>query len=173
MIIYFIRHGETEWNKKKITQGHQDSPLTLKGKNNAEKLGRILRNKNIEIIYSSDLGRCIETSNIINKWLKVKIVKAKELRERNFGDFNGQPDKKVKKILNLKDLDEKAPNGESFNDQKKRVALFIKKLFAKKFKKILLVVHDGTARAILGHSMSVDKIYSIEENNKIKIRDNF
>lgn len=185
MIIYFVRHGETEWNKKRIVQGHKDSPLTPKGRINAERLGRILRDKNIEIIYSSDLGRCVQTSKIINRGLKVKMIKVKELRERNFGDFNGRPDRKVREKLDLNSPDEKAPNGESFNEQKKRVVSFIKKLFAKKFKKILLVIHDGTARAILSEyyntnfnskkcDTSDDIIYSIEvNNNKIKIWTNF
>ncbi|MFH1401756.1 MAG: histidine phosphatase family protein [Parcubacteria group bacterium] len=177
MIIYFVRHGETEWNKKKIVQGHKDSSLTLKGRRNAEKLGRILRTKNIEIIYSSDLGRCVQTSKTINRWLKVKVIRAKELRERNFGDFNGLPNRKVKEMLDLNNPDERAPNGESFNGQKKRVISFIKKLAEKKFKKILLVIHDGTARAILSEhynakfnskrcDTSDDKIYSIKINNK-------
>ena len=179
MIIYFVRHGETEWNKKEIVQGHKDSPLTLRGRNNAEKLGRILRDKNIEIIYSSDLGRCVQTSKVINKWLKVKIIKTKELRERNFGDFNGRPNRKVKETLDLNNPDEKAPNGESFNEQKKRAVSFIQRLFAKKFKKNLLVIHDGTARAILSErydanfnskkcDTSTGMVYSIEANNRIK-----
>lgn len=173
MIIYFVRHGETEWNKKKIVQGHQDSPLTKKGINNAEKLGKSLHNKNIEIIYSSDLGRCIRTAEIINKWLKVKLIKTEKLRERNFGAFSGKPNTEVEKALNLNNLDEKAPNGESFNELKERVALFIKKLSTKKFKKILLVIHDGAARAILSEyckvnfnseecDTSADKIYKIK-----------
>lgn len=149
MIIYFVRHGETEWNKKEILQGWKDSPLTQKGIKNAERLGKILRDKNIEIIYSSDLGRCVQTSEIINKWLKVKIIKTKKLRERNFGDLGGLPNKEVEKMLDFKNLDEKAPNGESLNQLKNRVVLFIKKLFDKKFKTILLIVHDGTAKAIL------------------------
>ncbi len=32
MKIYFVRHGETEWNVKKIFQGVKDSPLTTLGK---------------------------------------------------------------------------------------------------------------------------------------------
>lgn len=173
MIIYFIRHGETEWNKKKIVQGHRDSPLTIKGLNNAKKLGKFLCDKNIEIIYSSDLGRCIQTGEIINQWLKVKLFKTKKLRERNFGKLNGHPNKEVSEKLNLQDADEKAPDGESFNELKERVISFIKKLFPKKFKKILLVIHDGTARAILSEyykvnfnskkcNTSTNKIYKIK-----------
>lgn len=143
MMIYFVRHGETEWNKKEILQGHKDSPSTIKGINNAEKLGKILRDKKIEIIYSSDLGRCVQTAEIINRWLKVKIIKTKELRERNFGDLNGS-------LLN------------------------------KKFKKVLIVTHDGPVRAMLSEyynanfnskkcDTSVGIIYSIEvNNNKMK-----
>ena len=179
MIIYFVRHGETEWNKKEILQGHKDSHLTIKGINNAEKLGKILRDKNIEVIYSSDLGRCIQTAEIINKELKLKIVRTSKLRERNFGDLNGKPNVRVKKALNLKDADEKAPNGESFNNMKKRVVAFIGSLPNKKYKKVLLITHEGPARVILSKyfntnfnskkcETSVAVIYSIEANNNKK-----
>ncbi len=172
MIIYFVRHGETEWNKKRILQGHKDSPLTAKGINSAEKLAKLLCNKNIEIIYSSNLGRCLQTSKIINKWLKLKIIKTKKLRERDFGDLNGYPNKEVIQKLDLKDAGERAPKGESFNELRKRVVLFIKRISAKKFKNILLVIHDGISRAILSDyykadfnskkcDTSADKIYKI------------
>jgi len=180
MIIYFTRHGETIWNKKRILQGFKDSSLTSRGIRSAEKKGKILNKKDIEIIYSSDLGRCLRTAKIINKWLKSKLIKAKQLRERNFGNFNGYPDKKIKKLLNLDNPAEKAPHGESFNEQKNRVLLFLKKLSTKKYKKVLLIIHDGTARAILSEyyktnfssqkcDTSNDKIYSMEiYNDKLK-----
>ena len=66
MILYIIRHPETKHNIQQITQGHKDSPLTNKGKKQAEALGKRLKNKDISKIYSSDLGRCMQTSKIIN-----------------------------------------------------------------------------------------------------------
>ena len=51
---------------------------------------------------------------------------------------------------------EQAPNGESFNKLKKRVISFIKKLSAKKFQKVLLVIHEGGARAILSDYYQVN-----------------
>lgn len=149
MIIYFVRHGETIWNKKGLLQGHKDSPLTLKGKNTAERKGKALNKENIEIIYSSDLGRCVQTSEIINQRLRIELIKTPELRERDFGNLNGQTNKKVREKLDLSDLNERAPNGESFNQLKKRVIAFIQSFANKKFQKILLVLHDGSARAIL------------------------
>lgn len=73
MLIYIVRHPETEYNKKGLTQGHGDSLLTQQGVEIAKKLGESLEDKNIQKIYSSDLGRCIQTSKIINKFLNVKI----------------------------------------------------------------------------------------------------
>lgn len=119
MIIYLTRHGETGWHKKGLLQGHKNSPLTVRGKKSAEKKGKILSKENIEIIYSSDLGRCVQTSKIINKYLRTKIIKTSKLRERNFGDLNGKSNKEVREKIDLSDPDEKAPNGESFNELKK------------------------------------------------------
>ena len=179
MTIYFVRHGETIWNKKGILQGHKNSPLTYKGIKSAKKKGKVLNKKGIEVIYSSDLGRCFQTAEIINKFLGVKIVKTRQLRERDFGNLNGKPDEMIKKILDLSNPKEKAPNGESFNDLRKRVIAFINKIPSNKFNNVLLVIHDGTARAILSKfynvafnskkcSTSENIIYSIEKNNKIK-----
>lgn len=149
MLIYFVRHGETEWNKKGIIQGHKDSPLTQKGKITAKKQAKILKDKNIEIIYTSDLGRCVQTAGIINKKIEVKIIKTRQLRERNFGLLNGKPAKEIRKKLNLSDSDEVAPKGESFNQMKERVLDFIKLLTRKKQNNVLLITHDGATSAIL------------------------
>ncbi|MBU2539882.1 histidine phosphatase family protein [Patescibacteria group bacterium] len=180
MIIYFLRHGETEWNKKKILQGQKDSPLTLKGKKSAEKKGKILEKKRVDIIYTSDLGRCVQTAQIINRRLKLRMIKVKQLRERNFGDLNGRPNKEIKRMLDLNNSDEKAPNGESFNELKNRAVSFFKKLAVEKYSKVLLVIHDGTARAILSEyyntnfnshqcETSASAIYFLEAHgNKLK-----
>lgn len=149
MNIYFVRHPETQWNKAGILQGHKDSSLTPDGEDEAKKLGELLKIKNIEIIYSSDLGRCIQTAEIINSFINKEIVKVLELRERNFGDLNGRPNSEVREILNLSDPNQLAPNGESFNQMRMRVLKFVQSLSAKNFKNILLVTHEGVTRAIL------------------------
>lgn len=158
MIVYFTCHGETEWNKKGILQGHKDSKLTKKGRLSAERKGKSLRNKNVEIIYSSDLGRCLETSKIINKCLKLKIIKTSKLREMNFGDFNGKPNKKFLKEFDLKDIYKKTPNGESVYEFEKRVKSFIKILSKKHFEKVLLVTHYGVVNTILKYFKEKSKI---------------
>ncbi len=147
MILYIVRHPETEFNKRGIIQGHADSSLTEKGRRTAEKLGEWLKDKEIAKIYSSDLGRCLETSRIINQQLKVKIIQKKELRECNFGDFNGRSATIIRKNFDLKDANLVLPRGESFNQMRKRVLEFIWRL--KEEKPILIVAHEGCLRAIL------------------------
>lgn len=160
MIVYLVRHGETVMNKKGVTQGHKDSPITSRGMESAENHGKLLSKENIEIVFSSDLGRCVQTAEIINNYIKKELIKTPELRERDFGLLNGQPDKRVVRELDLSNPDEIAPNGESFNQMKNRVLEFIKSLADKDFNKVLLITHEGPVRAILS------EYYGVEFNSK-------
>ena len=66
--IYFLRHGQTEWNAIKRLQGHLDSPLTGTGRGHAAAQGRLLTSvfeANPDIpIFASPLGRVRETVQI-------------------------------------------------------------------------------------------------------------
>jgi len=84
-LIYIVRHGETEWNLMGKQQGHMDSPLTDRGTQQANALANGLINRGIEFIYSSDLGRAMETAKIINTSLDLSIQTDKRLRERHLG----------------------------------------------------------------------------------------
>jgi probable phosphoglycerate mutase len=156
MIIYVVRHGETVWNKKGIIQGHKDSPLTMRGIRSAGKLGKMLIKEAITLIYSSDLGRCVQTADIINKQLNVRLTKTAKLREQNFGDYNGKLNKWVRKRIDIGDPDVKSPNGESFNQMKTRILRFVYSLADQDHGKALLVTHDGPLKAIMSEYYSVD-----------------
>ena len=84
-----LRHAETEWNKQKRIQGHSDSPLTAAGKASANHWGSILKTFPIDRIISSDLGRVIETTQTINRHLKLPIIEEMRLREQYWGQWEG------------------------------------------------------------------------------------
>ena len=147
MTIFLVRHPETEYNKKNMVQGHKDSPLTGKGRKLAKELGKKLSGKGIKKIYSSDLGRCMETSQLINKTLNIKIIPKKEIRERNFGEYNGIKNSILRKKLNLKDATKIAPKGESFNQMGSRTWKFLEAIKTKD--SILIVTHEGPTRSII------------------------
>ena len=92
--LYFCRHGETEANAKGIITGSTETPLTGKGRSQAELAGRHAKNLEIDHIICSPLGRAHETAMIIAKEIGFPIEKI-ELNslfvERHFGEMEGQP----------------------------------------------------------------------------------
>jgi len=58
MRLILVRHGETEENVAKITQGHMPSKLTKQGIEQAKKLALRLKDEKIDKIFVSDLKRC-------------------------------------------------------------------------------------------------------------------
>ncbi|MBI2583906.1 MAG: histidine phosphatase family protein [Candidatus Aenigmarchaeota archaeon] len=150
LICYLVRHGETEWNLKKIHQGHMDSPLTDKGKEDAEEKGKILQNRGIKIIYSSDLGRASQTAEIINSFLHLPVSYISKLRERNFGVCNGRPAAEVEKALgDFWDLNKAPQGGENLHQIRDRALSFITELERKETGPVLIVTHEGPTRIVL------------------------
>ena len=149
--IIAVRHGETEWNYAELQQGHLDSPLTENGINQAHSLAKGLLNRNIEIIYSSDLGRALQTAQIIANKLSLGINQEPMLRERNLGIMQGLTKKEFEnkfpdeyKKLQSKDPDYVLPNGESARERYNRSVKCIEKIAnSNQGKTVLVVTHGG------------------------------
>lgn len=156
MKFYVVRHPWTESNVKRITQGWADSPLVSQGIEMAEKLGEFLKDKSILKIYTSDLGRCVQTSKIINKRLNVETVKVSDLREQNLGNFNGVHKDIIKKEFDENDHSAIPLNGESFLQMKERVLNYIKNNLPIGKNNILVVTHTGCFQSILSDSLNED-----------------
>ena len=87
--LYLVRHGQTYWNANGMLQGHCNSNLTEEGIRQAKLLGEKLGDVDFEVIYSSDLGRAIETAEILKGLRNQEIVLEKSLREMGFGKVQG------------------------------------------------------------------------------------
>src|SRR5262245_33677433 len=85
-----VRHGETDWNKKKLIQGQTNISLNETGEKQAKKIATKFKEINFDLAFSSDLLRAKRTTEIIalEKHLAVETTKA--LRERTFGKLEGQ-----------------------------------------------------------------------------------
>ncbi len=99
MKIYITRHGETEWNRLGRMQGWENSRLTEKGIENAKKLGESLKTADIGCIYSSPLGRAVETAEYIRGEGNIKIIFNESLREMCFGVWEGMMYSDIKEIF--------------------------------------------------------------------------
>ncbi len=103
-IIYYVRHGETDWNAELRFQGQQDIPLNPKGQQQANENGRKLSDllgkaEGLEFI-SSPLGRARETMERIRGEMGLPVVEysiEKRLIEVSYGDLEGttQPEMKA------------------------------------------------------------------------------
>lgn len=89
MVLIAVRHGETEWNVQRREMGQLDSPLTVRGIAQAEALGRRLSGIKFDELYSSDLGRAIQTAEIIATKCGKQVQLDAGLRERHMGLFQG------------------------------------------------------------------------------------
>ena len=92
--LYLVRHGETYLNRYKKMQGWADSPLTEEGKEKVIQSGKSLAAVPFSRVYTSDLGRTVETAQLILQQnddnMNLEINQRKEYRESFFGSFEGE-----------------------------------------------------------------------------------
>ena len=152
MKIYFIRHGETEYNITTRLTGQTDIPLNEKGIEQAHKAASEIPS-DIAEIYSSDLIRCKQTTDILNKNLRLPVTYDARLRERDFGSFSGKHWRDIDQNGILKAIDKRLEydyrpqGGESIADVKKRVFECIDDM-RKKRGSILVVTSAGIIRLL-------------------------
>ncbi len=155
--LILIRHGETHHNRDKRYQGHQDTSLTREGKRQTREIALRLRDEPLDAIYSSDLKRTKYMAEIINSYHSLKINILPELREIDFGDWEGKTHDEIQgEWRGLLDEWErepskiKIPRGESIKDLAERVRFTIKKIISNHpDQRIAIVTHGGPIRIIL------------------------
>lgn len=94
--LILIRHGQTDMNKDRLYYGRLDVPINETGKEQAENTRKNLVELEIDYdkIYSSPMKRAYETAEIVN-YKNLEIEKDDELREMDFGIFEGLSYKEI------------------------------------------------------------------------------
>ena len=87
--VLFIRPGETQWNRIGRQQGWVSIPLNEHGRSQADRLSNFIRHLGLGALYSSDLHRAKETTEILAKRLNIEPIYDSRLRERNVGQWQG------------------------------------------------------------------------------------
>ena len=74
--LILVRHGQSEWNAKNLFTGWKDPDLTDQGRDEAEKAGKLLLEKKIDLdeLFTSVLIRAINTGNIILDQLGIESL---------------------------------------------------------------------------------------------------
>ena len=158
-MIYFIRHGETDYNKAKIYQGHLDIPLNETGISQAENARDELAGLVFDEIYSSPLLRAKKTAEIINEKQGATLVLDNRLKEINCGEMQGKCANDLSEDT-IKDFHENPEkyNAETSADFCVRVEDFFKEI-EDSDKNILIVSHCGVYRAIYRYLNQIEEYH--------------
>jgi probable phosphoglycerate mutase len=89
--FYFLRHGETDWNRDHRAQGHSDIPLNETGIAQAHDAKMRLAGCAIGTVCCSPLSRARETAEIVNQALRRPLVVIDALKECGLGAAEGSP----------------------------------------------------------------------------------
>ncbi|MBU1104784.1 histidine phosphatase family protein [Patescibacteria group bacterium] len=138
-ITYFV-HGTTLDNEKNISSGWADVKLSPKGVQQSLDLKNLIGNKHFDVVFCSDLKRAVASAELSFKSL-VPIIQDVRLRECNYGKYNAYSSEIVEP-LQEKCIAEKFPEGESYEDVKKRVGEFLE---------FLKQNYNGKTVAIVAH----------------------
>jgi probable phosphoglycerate mutase len=87
--VVIIRHGQSQGNAEGRFGGHTDTPLSPRGRKQAEATAKALASEKFDAIYSSDLPRAIETATPLAKLTGVPLETTDALRERSVGVMEG------------------------------------------------------------------------------------
>jgi broad specificity phosphatase PhoE len=182
--FYFLRHGETEWNKEVRFQGSEDVPLNETGREQARLAALKLKDQPIDRIVASPLLRVYETAEIINEFLKKPIETDIRLREKSFGFYEGKTLGEVKEweknnpdklgVLEPETGFTLAPQGEAYREFQVRVFTAVQEAVQKyPDETILFVAHGGVYSALhytlfnkIKHSLNAEPFHFLREAPK-------
>ena len=168
--IYIFRHGKTVFNEKKIFTGWKDSRLTKNGVLEAKKVGKKLKNKEIDIAFCTRLSRSKDTLREVLKYHKECFLTIQDDRmiERSYGRLEGLTHKHIIEKYGIKMFNDyhrsyniRPPKGESIKDVEKRVLSFIKDL-------LKFIKKNGVNVAISAHGNSMRPFRRYFEKLSIK-----
>lgn len=160
MKIILIRHVETEGNVLKRFNGVSESPMTPRGNEMEKILLNVIKKLNNEIhidkIYTSETSRAFITAEKISLNLNIPLIKESNLKEFNFGIFEGLTFKEAEN-LNSKILYkwlnnylfEELPQGDSFFNKTLKIKNWLDTLISNNKNNIIIFSHGATIRSII------------------------
>lgn len=138
-ITYFV-HGTTVDNENNKSSGWNDAQLSDLGVQQSKDLTKLTKDMNFDAVFTSDLSRAVDSAYFTwgDKYPKFQD---KRLRECNYGDMNGK-NSEIVEPMQEKSITRPMPNGESYEDVKRRMEDFLKDIKTK---------YDGKHIAIVAH----------------------
>ena len=164
--LILARHGETVWNVEKIYRGRTDVNLDEVGIEQAELLGKYLSICELEAIYSSPLGRAIDTANIIARYQKIGVHIVEGLIDFDYGEWQSLPEQEAKRLYPTLHNEwhnnphkVRMPGGESLEDVRRRAIEVINDVLSKYQGSVVLVSHRVVNKVLICSLLGLDNSY--------------
>lgn len=164
--IYFIRHGETDWNAEERYQGQADIALNDRGRAQAKRNGEALRALLPRIaeadFVASPMHRARETMAIVRAALGLEPETFRidgRLKEAHYGDWQGtlladlpQVDAQGIAARSRDPFRWRPKGGESYEDLMARTVPWLNGVT----RDSVVVSHGGVSRVLRGHILGLD-----------------
>lgn len=150
--LYLVRHGQSAGNAEGRFGGHGPTPLSELGQQQAALTAHALFKEKINVIYSSDLLRAVQTAEPLAKLLNIEINPTKDFRERHVGVLEGltfdearaQYPKDYFALVN-REVAHVITSGESYRQLLDRTTETLNEILRKhRGEKIAIFAHTGT-----------------------------
>jgi len=148
LLLYLVRHGETDWNAQRRIQGATDIPLNDRGRAQAAHAADLLARRGWDAVISSPLSRAYETASIIAARVGLPEPETDpRLVERNYGEAEG---------LTIEEVDERFPGGAEPPGRERPEAVAARAMAAlvdiaeaHPEQAVIVVAHGGLIRQVL------------------------
>jgi broad specificity phosphatase PhoE len=171
--LFLARHGESVANQQKLVSGQLDTPLTEKGRRQAQWLCDVLKNEQLSVIYASSLSRAVETARPTSDYHGVEIQQVDNFKERHFGILQGQvadgAETDAKALWQARiahKLNATIPGSEDFPSFERRIADQLEQVLRNLPSSALIVAHRNTNQVILskllGLSLPADTAINVK-----------
>ncbi len=154
--LYFVRHGQTEWNAIRRMQGQWNSDLNDLGRQQAHRNGEFLASLGIDYLVASPLDRTRQTADIINEYLQLPLSFDDRIMEWNCGDWSGEmwdqvADKWPEEFAAWQSdpYHYRGPNCENYPDMIERARPFLEGLTSLPHQRIAIVSHGMIGRVMV------------------------
>ena len=159
--VLLIRHGQSEGNAERRFGGHTATPLSFRGRKQANATAEALKNDSIAVIYSSDLARAVETARPLATATRLPIITTEAFRERSVGVMEGltfeaaaQEHPEEYAALLRRDFEHVLSGGESYRQLLDRARNKLDEIIAEhRGRRIAVFSHTGTICIMTLHLM--------------------
>ncbi len=177
--LYFVRHGETEYNRQNIVQGGGiDSEINETGREQAEALAQRLASVPVDVVYASTLRRAKQTADIVSRPHEpVSKTYLRDLEEMAWGVFEGAPPspereeamEAVKSDWRDGAFNRQIEDGESILQVQKRALRAVNHILARESgRTVLVVTHGRYLRVLLAtllEEYGLEQMHELDHSN--------